>query len=449
MNEVIKHPMLSETKRNVFISYAWEEESHQKWVQNLASEINSAGGNSIIDQKLKFGSSLQLFMDMSIKAADVVLMIMTPIYKQKAEILNGGVGYEYNIITKDLFKNIHKNEKYIGILRMGDHLTSVPEFLGDFKYVDLREGNKYEDNLSQLLTQILGVPLKHPEIVTKAKGMELHYEDLPELIKSMTSKAHDYFETMFHGNNKAETKNKIIDQLHEWGNEVENYHKSFEIVFNPEKMAKYQRFKEDFRTKTFRNNLWTVKAALGTRDPDLATYKANFRNADPGEIYSTVAGILDASHEYVSTVASHLNYPTITHQDELQMAYLDNQEMSMKQIIGFGIRSEILHRYYPQYFPIMTQQNLWAMYFICESANEFIRIEQKVRAGQMRVSHNWQYPYERFTYLMNELANQFRIWIGDLDLKWDEKYRFGYINLFLAHIHKIHKAEIRLLHEWS
>lgn len=449
MSEVLRHPMLSESKRNVFISYAWEGDEHQEWVRKLAHEINQAGGNSIFDQHLKYGSSLRLFMDMNIKAADVVLMIMTPQYKEKAEVYKGGVGYEYNIITKDLFKNIHKNEKYIGVLRTGDHATSVPEFLDDFKYVDLRDGTGYQNNISKLFDQILDVRLKHPESRSKTKDMEVNYESLPKLINDMNNKALEHFKNMFASNNKALMKAKITNQFDEWTQEIKDYSDSFRNVFNPDKMVKYQRFKEDFKTKTFRNNLWTVGAALRTPDPDLAAYKANFRDANENEIYTTVGDILSATHTYVRDTASQFDYFAIERQEDLKMGYLDEKEMSMKQIIGFGIRSELLHRYYPHHFPIMTQQNLWAMYFICESASEFIRIEQKVRAGQMRVSHNWQYPYERFTFLMNELANQLHGWIGEYGLKWEDEYRFGYVNLFLAHIHTVHKADIKILHEWA
>lgn len=448
MNEIIRHPMLSESKQNVFISYAWEGDEHEAWIKTLAEKITNAGGNPLLDHYLKFGSSLRLFMDMNIKAADVVLMIMTPQYKLKAEVLNGGVGYEFNIITKDLFKNIHKNEKYIGVLRNGDHETSVPEFCDDFKYVDLRPGDKYKINVDKLLAQILSIPLKHPEKTPKTKNMGIHYEKSEELIRNMQNKSYDYFQKLFGLENDSVQYKKLADDLPKWESEIQDYRDKFRTAFNPEKMEIYKRWKEDFKSKVFRK-LWTVGAALQTPDPDLAAYKGNFRDADENEIYNTVNDILNASHLYVENFASKLDYFNLADKEDLGMQYLDGEDMSMKQIIGFGIRSELLHRYYPQHFPIMTQKNLWAMYFICESASEFIKIEQKIRAGQMRVSHNWQYPYDRFTFLMNELANQLHAWITGYGLRWEEQFRFGYVNLFLAHVHKTHDADIKLLHQWA
>ena len=449
MTDINTHPMLSKSKRNVFISYAWEDDLHVEWVKVFAEQINNAGANCILDQHLKYGSSLRLFMDMNIKAADVVLMVMTPQYKSKAEILNGGVGYEYNIITKDLFKTIHKNEKYIGILRSGNHSESVPEFLDDFKYVDLRDGKNYDQNFSLLLKQILTTPLKHPEMKSKTLSAEVQYEDASALIANMEINAHKYFEEIFPINRHSVDVQEGKRIFNDWQEKVIEYSEIFKNIFGPDKMEKYKRYKEDFKTKTFRNNLWTVGSALKTPDPDLMQYKGNFRDAKANDIFTIVNDIFTETHNYVKNHGSQLVYSDIASEEELLFDFLNEEGMSMKQIIGFGIRSEILHRYYPAHFPIMTQQNLWAMYFICESASEFIKIEQRVRAGTMRVSSNWQYPYARFTFIMNALAEMLKNWLKEFEIEWNDAYRFGYVNLFLANIHTKHKPDIKILHEWA
>lgn len=441
--------MLSENKINVFISYSWDSPAHQQWVLFLADAINKHGGNSIVDKQVKYGGHLRLFMERHIKAADVVLMVLTPNYKNKAQNLKGGVGYEYNIITKELFKVIDKNEKYIGVLRDGNHESSVPDFIEDFKYVDLHDGPDFEINLKELLEQILKVPLKQPEDNKVNKPvMENDYKDLQLLTNEMKSKAFAYFEKLFVGDNEVATKLKVTLKVQEWIKEVEVYNKEIVAKFNPAKMALAEDFMEDFKNNVFGKDLWTVKAALKTHDPDLARYKKDFRDADAEEIYNTVNGILTATHEYVKNTASKIKYDAIKTVADLALQYLDEEEMFMNKIIGFGIRSELLHRYYPAYFPIMTQKSLWAMYFICDSSKEFITIEQKNRQGIMRVSHNWQYPYDRFTYLMNELAIQFEHWVSKYKIKIDPVYRFGYINMFLSSIHELNKADIKLLHEW-
>lgn len=107
-------------KLKIFISYSWDTYEHQKWVLSLADKINARGGNAIVDRThLKYGGHIKTFMLKSILDADIVLIILTPNYKRKADGLEGGAGYEYNIINDELFKIIVSNEKFIPIVREG------------------------------------------------------------------------------------------------------------------------------------------------------------------------------------------------------------------------------------------------------------------------------------------------------------------------------------------
>ena len=147
---------LSENKVNVFISYSWDSAEHKEWVLSIADLINENGGHSIVDRThLKFGGHIKTFMLKSILQADVVLMMLTPEYRKKADNLEGGAGFEYNIINDELFKIIKQNDKYIPIIREGSLETSVTSFLQGFNCADLRIGEKYEENLNKLMSQTI------------------------------------------------------------------------------------------------------------------------------------------------------------------------------------------------------------------------------------------------------------------------------------------------------
>ncbi|MGZ4055093.1 MAG: toll/interleukin-1 receptor domain-containing protein [Bacteroidia bacterium] len=441
--------MIDENKINVFISYSWDSKEHQKWVLSLADKINAAGANTIVDRThLKYGGHIKTFMLKSILETDIVLIILTPNYKLKADMLQGGAGYEYNIINDELFNIIKKNEKYIPLLRDGDLTSSVTTFLKGFNCADLRDGTDYEYNLKQLITQILQTPLKQPaDKNTNTPVMETQFKPLDKLILEMNEKSLNYFNQLFIKDNEQSTKKVLEDQVKKWEKEIREYNDSFNQKFSPSKMLVYEDFLEDFKNNIFAKELWTVGSAIRTHDPDLARYKKDYRNANAEEIYDTVNDLLTSTHQYIDKLS--LDYENIKTIEELCLDYLNEKEMSMKKVIGFGIRSELLHRYYPASFPIMTQKSLWAMYFICDSANEFITIEQQNRKGMMRVSHNWQYPYDRFTFLMNALANELTKWLSIYDIQLLPEYRFGYVNMFLSAINDMRKADIKLLHEWA
>lgn len=438
------YPM-NNRKVKVFISYSWDSDDHQHWVLNLADKINVSNIECVVDKThLKYGGHIKTFMLSNIIDSDIVLIILTPEYRKKADKLEGGAGYEYNIINDELFKIITKNNKFIPIIRQGDFEKSVTHFLKGFNCVDLRDSDKYESNFNELLNQIIS--FNSNSIKNDSPQMETKYKEIDSLVYELQNKAKSYFCKLFKPE-KALDKVKLKMRIHAWEKEIEKYSSHIQQIFSSKKMSVYENYLEDFK-KVFGKELWTVSAALKTKDPDLARYKKDYRDADAGEIYDTINSILSSTHDYVRDKCSCIIYSDIQHIDDLHIDYLNESDMFMNKIIGYGIRSEILHRYYPEFLPIMTQKSLWAMYFICDSADEFITIEQRNNKGIMRVSHNWQYPYDRFTFLMTNLFKYLKEWFGEFDIDLDEKYRFGYVNLFLSDIHEYHKSDTKLLHEW-
>jgi hypothetical protein len=283
----------------------------------------------------------------------------------------------------------------------------------------------------------------------KDKAMELSYMDQKLLLSKLADAALKYFERLFVPDNPKLAKAKIEAIVAEWEKQVISYHSDTVETFNPDQMAIYEEFMEDFRNNVFGKELWTVKAALKTPDPDLARYKRDFKDADASDVYETVAGLLTATATYVTEHASTLNYDGVTEIEELGIDFLNEKDMLLNKVIGYGIRSELLHRYYPAHLAIMTQKSLWGMHFLLEGDDkEFIVVETNKFQGKIRVSHNWQYPYDRFTFLMNAIAIQLQAWVQKYGVSLKPEYRFGYVNMFLSAIYDSRKADVRLLHEW-
>src|SRR5438105_160587 len=62
----------------VFISYKWEDASHNRWVEKFATDLRSAGIEAILDKwEVRFGDSFTDYMTRKIAEADIVLFIMT------------------------------------------------------------------------------------------------------------------------------------------------------------------------------------------------------------------------------------------------------------------------------------------------------------------------------------------------------------------------------------
>ena len=86
-------------------------------------------------------------------ALPIFLIICTPRYKQRADRRVGGVGYEGDIMTAEVFvkKSPRRQRKFIPILRSGTWEQSAPSWLRGKYYISL-DGESYsEKNYDDLL----------------------------------------------------------------------------------------------------------------------------------------------------------------------------------------------------------------------------------------------------------------------------------------------------------
>lgn len=154
---------MSKEHPKVFISYSWEEDAHQQWVREFADRLLADGIDTTIDQyDASFGDRLPHFMEQSITTADYVLIICTPLYKEKADNRKGGVGYEGHIITEELYSKGNER-KFIPVVRKGSFDAAMPTFLAGKLGIDLTDTIHFENNYKDLITTIYGVK-KKPEI---------------------------------------------------------------------------------------------------------------------------------------------------------------------------------------------------------------------------------------------------------------------------------------------
>lgn len=148
-------------RKIAFISYSWDDETHKKWVLQLAMNLYQKGIVALLDQFLPAGYSLTHFMNKGLSIADKVIVIGTPQYKEKSmKSLSGGVSYEESIIHTDLMENI-ASVKFLPVVRAGDFSSSLPTLLRRRVGLDFTDDSKYDSLLSEIVREIYDVP-KYP-----------------------------------------------------------------------------------------------------------------------------------------------------------------------------------------------------------------------------------------------------------------------------------------------
>src|SRR5215469_18872840 len=91
---------------NVFISYSWTSDEHQKRVVELAERLTTDGVHVVIDVwDLKEGHDKYVFMERMVTDPNIekVLLIIDKAYAEKANDRRGGVGSESQIVSPELY----------------------------------------------------------------------------------------------------------------------------------------------------------------------------------------------------------------------------------------------------------------------------------------------------------------------------------------------------------
>lgn len=143
----------------VFISYLWDSENHKQWVKDLATKLRGDGINATLDQwELAPGDQLPHFMENKIRESKYVLIICTPGYCEKSNHRKGGVGYEDNVMTAEVYQK-ENHRKFIHILAKDSREDTVPSWLLGKYHIDLgtpESSEKYEKEYLKLKSTLLG-----------------------------------------------------------------------------------------------------------------------------------------------------------------------------------------------------------------------------------------------------------------------------------------------------
>jgi len=152
-----------------FISYSWDDDEQKDWVRVLATELQHKGIETKLDQwDCHPGMDLTKYMETCVRESDFVLLICTPKFCQKANTGQGGVGYEKNIVSGEIFEGISSSKKFVPILRKGSSMNSLPSYLRSSMFIDFRNNNTFHSNIDELIRHLHHFPkYKRPPLGQK------------------------------------------------------------------------------------------------------------------------------------------------------------------------------------------------------------------------------------------------------------------------------------------
>jgi hypothetical protein len=147
-----------------FASYSWDDDTHKTWLQALATRLRTDGVDVRLDQWHSIpGNQLTHFMESEIATNDFVIIICTPKYKLKSDRRTGGVGYEGDIMTAEVF-TYQNNLKFIPVLARGTWQEAAPTWLVGKHYIDLSDPSLFEIGYTELKGTLLGTRPSAPPL---------------------------------------------------------------------------------------------------------------------------------------------------------------------------------------------------------------------------------------------------------------------------------------------
>ncbi len=147
-----------------FVSYSWDDDPHKDWVRDLAARLRGDAIDVRLDQWHSVpGDQLTHFMEREIRGNDFVIIVCTPKYKAKSDGRAGGVGYEGDIMTAEVFTQ-QNHRKFIPVLTRGTWTGAAPAWLVGKHYIDLSKPSRYQVGYKELLDTLLGTRPQAPPL---------------------------------------------------------------------------------------------------------------------------------------------------------------------------------------------------------------------------------------------------------------------------------------------
>lgn len=100
-------------------------------------------------------------METAVRDSDFVLIVCTPSYRHKSNRRQGGVGYEGDIMTGEVFISGNRR-KFIPILKKGPWEAATPSWRAGTYYIDFSNDGLCQDSYVHLVDRLLGKSLPAP-----------------------------------------------------------------------------------------------------------------------------------------------------------------------------------------------------------------------------------------------------------------------------------------------
>ena len=125
------------------LSYAWKSPDYNERVKQLADRLIDDSVDLLFDRyDLNEDADKFLYMERAVtKEVSKVIVLCDPVYKQKADAREGGVGTKSTIISSEVYQQSEGKTKYVAIIfeASEDERSVLPTMFESKIYIGLLE----------------------------------------------------------------------------------------------------------------------------------------------------------------------------------------------------------------------------------------------------------------------------------------------------------------------
>ena len=164
----LKRLLAHKNPTTCFVSYAWGNHVHERWVRRLAADLRNAGIVIVLDQRdAGIGTNIARFIS-GIAESEYVIVVGTTSYAQKYEnrisAYGSVVAAEVDLINQRLTGTELQKLSVLPVLLEGTEHTALPPLVRGRVYADFRDDTMYYPNLLDLILRLNDLRFDDPAI---------------------------------------------------------------------------------------------------------------------------------------------------------------------------------------------------------------------------------------------------------------------------------------------
>ena len=249
--------------------------------------------------------------------------------------------------------------------------------------------------------------------------------------------------------------------INEGVKKFEKESRAYKDFFCEENMEEFEEIDDP---KAFKSELKRdcpiIRKTLNSRMEELQDWKEDFAKAKPLELFETFANFLDFQNDYVEK-NKNTDFDKLDEYEDFHdlHKFSGDKDLTLKNVIGAGIKSTIVHNLNPHYFCKSVRRTLYGLFFLTDNihsitpsrTSEFIMIDDNPRNSErgsksnFRMEHNYWYPYNLFMLYTNHIYKILEVLLKDFNIDLEKEYRFVYVNIFLEQICAFKKDAVQTM----